>query len=239
MSKTKNFAIICLTLISAWRLADKILDEMHQRGEATEFSAERLKKMLLPGDIEHGQAQAEPAFIPGGLIVHADNEGRFHSTVLINNIPMACVLDTGATGIAIPVAMANQARLPMGEISQGETANGSTNTILTQVESLKIGSAELKNMNADVLYNLDEVLIGMSVLKKFSISVQNDTMTLASLDGNAALMTSETEPRQQAREMPPILTNEAENTERQGGMGRTWKKTVICDNSGCKTRYGD
>jgi aspartyl protease family protein len=153
------------------------------------------------------------------LVVYFNSE-----TLVINNIPMPFLIDTGATNTSIPVAMANQAKLPIGEIGQTTTANGKAAMLSTQIESLKIGNAEIRNSKANMLYNLDEVLIGMNTLKLFSISIKNNTMTMMNANSEKmSVMVSELKPDE------PSSRKAAKN----------WKKNVTCDSKGmnCKTAY--
>ena len=210
----KNLFITLIGLIVMWYGADKIYYRMQDRHQEIKFQPET----VLLG-LPHEQQEN----IPSGISLQADRQGHFRGTLLINNIPMPFVIDTGATQTAIPIAMANRAKLPIGEIGRTVTANGLADNLSTQIESLKIGNAELKNTQAIVLYKLDEVLIGMSTLKFFSMLIKNNTMTLMA-SGNfeeTNVMTSELKPNKPEK------------------VVKNWKKNVVCNSDGtnCKTTY--
>lgn len=200
--------ITIISLLVLWYWADKIYYRMQESHQEIKFQP--------PTPIFNQRENINHAeeLLPGGVVLTADKQGHFRGTVLINNIPMPFLIDTGATNTSIPVAMANQAKLPIGEIGQTTTANGKAAMLSTQIESLKIGNAEIRNSKANMLYNLDEVLIGMNTLKLFSISIKNNTMIM--MNANSEKI----EPGSQK-------------------AAKKWKKNVTCDSEGmnCKTAY--
>jgi len=98
--------------------------------------------------------------------------------------------------------------------------------LATQIDSLKIGNAEIKNTKANMLYKLDEVLIGMNTLKLFSMSVKDNTMTLMAYNNPQ-------ETNVVVSELNPDETYKPQN------IVKNWKKTVVCNSYGmdCKTTY--
>jgi aspartyl protease family protein len=116
--------------------------------------------------------------LPGGVVLKADRQGHFRGTVLINNIPMPFLVDTGATKTSIPAKMAITANLPFGSEIKSNTAGGQISDHMTRINNLKIGGAEIINLNANINQYLDEVLIGMNTLKYFHMTQSGDTLTL-------------------------------------------------------------
>jgi len=113
-----------------------------------------------------------------GFSIQADSSGHYRGTVLINNVPMPFLIDTGATSIVVPTSMAYSARLPLGKAVQASTANGFASNRLTRINSLKIGNIEIKNLDALATIRLDEVLIGMTYLKLFHMTQDRNVLTL-------------------------------------------------------------
>lgn len=146
-----------------------------------------------------------------------DRHGHFRGTALVNGVPMPFMIDTGATETVIPVAFANQARLPIGDIGSTDTANGTAPIVETEIKNLTIGKATVRNVKGHINYTLDEALIGMSTLKMFTVTMSGDTMTLTG--GHSVEMAT--------------VTGNSEET------GKKWKKSVTCDSHGenCKTAY--
>lgn len=152
----------------------------------------------------------------GTYIIHGDNHGHFRGRALINGISMPYVIDTGATTTTIPAKLAKQANLPMGEQRMVETANGITTSQQSKIKELRLGNAVLKDIDADINFTLEEVLIGMTALKHFQISLESNTLKLTPNKGYTDDSVS--------------LTSQAKN----------WKKNTVCDSEGlnCKTVYG-
>jgi aspartyl protease family protein len=139
------------------------------------------------------QNQNPSETLQGGVVLKADRQGHFRGTVLINNVPMPFLIDTGATKTSIPEKMAVTANLPFGNEIKSNTAGGQVTDHLTRINNLKIGGAEIINLNANINQYLDEVLIGMNTLKYFHMTQNGDTLTLLAnnrKDGDLALQSA-------------------------------------------------
>ena len=178
----------------------------------------------------------EPELIPGGIVIKADAQGHFRGTAFINNVAMPFLIDTGATETVVPVALANQALLPIGQVGQSDTAGGIAPNVSTRINSLKIGNAEIKSINAHVNFSVNEVLIGMNTLKYFNMLIKNNTMTLVASNNpeDINIIASDLDADRNQAEQPPEATLQPKKTT------KNWKKTVVCNSDGteCKTSYG-
>ncbi len=171
------------------------------------------------------------------LVFRKDPHGHFRGVALINGVPMPFLIDTGATNTAIPLRLANQAGLMIKDIGLASTANGVITVIETEIESLKIGKAEIRNTEASVLNNLNEVLLGMNVLQMFVMKTQGDTMTLTAGNfvkitepGNESVANADDVETVSAATVQPYKPRDPD---------KKWKKNVTCDSHGenCKTVY--
>lgn len=183
-------------------------------------------------------AQAEPqtSEMPG-ITLHADPAGHFSGTVLINQYSMPFIIDTGATVTTIPMNLAVAARLSLGQQVETSTANGRSFAKSTRIESLKLGSAEIKNVEAHVNQHLTQVLIGMNTLKYFTLNQTADTMTLAinqqmlkdgKLDAGVSVGTAGQADTAHEQALPG------------GKPSKPIKKSKSCDlTNHCVTRYGN
>ncbi|MCK9606381.1 MAG: retroviral-like aspartic protease family protein [Methylomonas sp.] len=211
-----------LMLFGLWHGADRLL-----KFKATQQPA--LPTIAIPAVPETIQA------ISGGIEIKADRQGHFRGTVIINNVPMPFLIDTGATITSIPANLAYAARLPIGAQINSNTAGGKVIDRLTQINSLKIGNAEIRNLDAAINQHLDEVLIGMNTLKYFNMSQSGNTLTLVA-NGST--------PQQIVPAPTPSRANTmtAEQPLIQPTLKRptTIKKTVTCDaKQVCTTKYSD
>jgi aspartyl protease family protein len=186
--------------------------------------------------------------IAGGIILRADAAGHFRGTALINGYSMPFVIDTGATHTIIPAKLAAASGLPFGRSVQTETAGGKVFDQLTHIDSLKIGTAEISNLNASINQHLEEVLIGMSTLKYFHMTQDVNTLTLVAFTKPEEIAEIERSltvpPPAQPRwvdparpsfyqaPMSPPQTNQPPKTTRT-----TWTKSVTCNDARCTTSY--
>lgn len=94
------------------------------------------------------------------------------------------MIDTGATNTAIPEKSAILAKLPIGRRVRTKTAGGQVFSNRTRINSLKIGGVTIRNLDGSINRYLDEVLIGMSTLKHFKMSLNGDRLTLTPIKGD-------------------------------------------------------
>ena len=109
--------------------------------------------------------------------------GHYVTSGLINNQPVVFLLDTGATQVSVPFALAQQLNLIPGRPTWVQTANGRVQVAQTIIEHLQIGGIELHNVRAHLNYadSTDEILLGMSALKQLEFSQRQDVLILRSL----------------------------------------------------------
>ncbi|MEE4278697.1 MAG: TIGR02281 family clan AA aspartic protease [Halieaceae bacterium] len=106
--------------------------------------------------------------------------GHYVSSGTINGEPVVFLLDTGATGVAIPAPLAQQLRLPRGRPFITNTANGQTRSYQTRLGEVAIGDIRLSNVEAAITpgLSMNEVLLGMSFLKYIEFTQRGNTLTL-------------------------------------------------------------
>ena len=98
----------------------------------------------------------------------------------INGQPVTFLLDTGATGVAIPEALANRLGLQRGRAYQTQTANGMAISYATTLDEVAVADIRLPHVRAGIVPGLqtDEVLLGMSFLKHLEFTQRGDSLTL-------------------------------------------------------------
>lgn len=107
-------------------------------------------------------------------------QGHFVATGQINGQAVQFMLDTGATDVAIPSAVAERLGLARGVPVTVSTANGRSEGYRTRLDSVRLGAIELRDVRALVAPGLDgeQVLLGMSALKKLEFTQRGGTMLL-------------------------------------------------------------
>jgi aspartyl protease family protein len=124
---------------------------------------------------------------------YADQNGQ-HNTVLkrnraghylthgkINAVPVTFLLDTGATDVVIPAALAARLGLPRLGKNRVQTANGEIDVYGTVIESLEFGNISLRAVRAAINPNMgpdEEILLGMSALKQVDFRQENGELIL-------------------------------------------------------------
>ena len=113
-----------------------------------------------------------------GIVISADRRGHYSGAGMINSLQMEFMIDTGATQVAVPGELAKRAGLIFGMPVVSNTAGGRVRAYQTVIPSLTIGSITLKNTHAVILDKLDQVLIGMTVLKRFKVTQFDGKMSI-------------------------------------------------------------
>ncbi|AZL70897.1 MULTISPECIES: retropepsin-like aspartic protease family protein [Pseudomonas] len=110
----------------------------------------------------------------------SNGQGHFVADGAINGRVVHFMLDTGATDVAIPEALARDLDLARGAPVTLSTANGRTEGYRTRIDSLLLGDIHLRDVRALVVPGLDgqAVLLGMSALKQLEFTQRGGTMLL-------------------------------------------------------------
>lgn len=114
--------------------------------------------------------------------LYADKQGQFYGNLSINGASLKYVVDTGATTVALNSGDAKYAKIDYekGEKITMSTANGEVPAYLVRLNTLKIGSIILNNVEATVNEGGSPpfVLLGMSALNHLDMKRDNTIMTL-------------------------------------------------------------
>lgn len=117
-------------------------------------------------------------------IVRIDDLGHFRDDFRLNGRPMAALVDTGATLVAINGSTARRIGIKLTRadfIYDVNTANGKAKAAAATIDRVQIGRIEVRDVKAVVLDDraLSGTLIGMSFLKRLSsFRVEGDTLRL-------------------------------------------------------------
>ena len=114
------------------------------------------------------------------VVLRRNRAGHYVAGGSINGEPVVFMLDTGATDVALPLALARRLGLTLRPGGLTQTANGTVETWATRLDSVDLGGLVARDLRASVLPNMagDEVLLGMSYLKQLELIQQGDTLTL-------------------------------------------------------------
>ena len=112
------------------------------------------------------------------IVLKRNRSGHYVGTGIINGQKAVFLLDTGATYVAIPEHLAKQLGLKKGQPLSISTANGRTTGYQTNIKALSIGQIHLYDIKAIITPNLEEILLGMSVLKQLEFTQRGDVLTI-------------------------------------------------------------
>lgn len=106
--------------------------------------------------------------------------GHYVTDGSINGQHVVFMLDTGATGVAVPQHIANDLQLKRGQAIQVQTANGVATGYNSILERVAVDGIELENVRAIINPNDDSdvILLGMSFLKKIEFTQRGDILIL-------------------------------------------------------------
>lgn len=99
---------------------------------------------------------------------------------MINGQKVIFLLDTGATAVVIPGKIAKELNLKYGPQATASTAGGNVEVYHTWIDELVIGNIMLSHVSANInpTMNDDEILLGMSALKRLTFYQQGDNLVI-------------------------------------------------------------
>ena len=114
------------------------------------------------------------------VVLQRNKFGHYVTSGTINGKPVTFMLDTGATGVAIPEAVAQRLKIPRGRPYRTQTANGLSTSYAAVLDSVAVGEIELHDVQAGIAPGLamEQILLGMTFLKHIEFTQRGDTLIL-------------------------------------------------------------
>ena len=115
------------------------------------------------------------------VVLQRNAQGHYVAGGSINGVPVTFLLDTGATDVALPEALAERLRLERRQGGISQTANGPVAVWLTVLERVGLGDIELQGVRASILPSMpagSPVLLGMSFLKQLEFTQRDGQLIL-------------------------------------------------------------
>lgn len=114
------------------------------------------------------------------VVLQRNKFGHYVTSGQINGQPVTFMLDTGATGVAIPAEVARRLGLRRGRAFATQTANGTSTSYAARLEQVSVGDITLQDVSAGITPGLqtEQVLLGMSFLKHIEFTQRGDTLIL-------------------------------------------------------------
>ncbi|MGK0298467.1 MAG: aspartyl protease family protein [Gammaproteobacteria bacterium] len=109
-----------------------------------------------------------------------NRSGHYVAVAKFNNTPVNIIIDTGATDVSVPEAIADKIGLRRGAVMEVSTANGTIPVYATKIDSIQLGQITSYNIRANINPHMEEnyVLLGMSFLENMEITQSRGKMVL-------------------------------------------------------------
>jgi aspartyl protease family protein len=117
------------------------------------------------------------------IVLARSRDGHYYADGEINGRRVRFLLDTGATQIALPRALANELGLKLGPAITMQTAAGPANGYPARLASVRLGGIEITDLGAVVAEGMssETVLLGMNFLRRLEMTQRGDQLTLRPL----------------------------------------------------------
>jgi aspartyl protease family protein len=123
--------------------------------------------------------KAEMQQLDGVLILKQRGNGHYFLEAMVNDKSLTLLVDTGASGVALPMSFALTAKISCRNKTYLQTANGIAEACTTIIPKLTIGPFILVDVPAVISKNLGQPLLGMNVLQKFKVEQNNGEMRIS------------------------------------------------------------
>lgn len=119
---------------------------------------------------------------PASVVIPIDASLAYRVNGEINGTTVSMQVDTGASMVSIPQALADRLHLERGQPQQIGTANGMTTGYRTVIHTLKIGGFTLTDVDATVMSNLPGgVLLGQTALGRLKVEQAKGELRISAL----------------------------------------------------------
>ena len=119
--------------------------------------------------------------VSGAIELRKGADGHFHWPGSVNGIAVDFLVDTGATGTALPRALAERAGLVAEGTLQLSTAGGVVHGSLARAYVSLQGGVRATRLRVAVLPRLESPLLGMDVLSKMRFTQSDGVLRLEPL----------------------------------------------------------
>ena len=119
--------------------------------------------------------------VSGTIELKRAADGHFHWPGTLNGIAVDFLVDTGATGTAIPQALADRAGLVVEGTMRSSTAGGVVQGTLARADVELRGGVRAERLRVAVLPRLESPLLGMDVLGKLRFTQSDGVLRLEAM----------------------------------------------------------
>jgi clan AA aspartic protease (TIGR02281 family) len=113
------------------------------------------------------------------LKLKQNSNGHYATDASINEKPLNFVVDTGATLVSLPESIAHGALIYCDNKVDMNTANGLASACSTKIKKLQFGPFVVSDVEAVIMPNLAQPLLGMNVLQLFKVAQEKGEMHIS------------------------------------------------------------
>ena len=168
-------AILCWAIPGANALAASVYKCKNPQGEL--IYQESPCKQNVQAISAWGAAEMQQ--LEGVLILKQRGNGHYFLDATVNDKGLTFLVDTGATGVALPMSVARSAKITCRNKTYMSTANGVAEGCTAIIPKLVFGPFTLTDVAAVMSENLGQPLLGMNVLQKFKVEQNNGEMRIS------------------------------------------------------------
>ena len=119
------------------------------------------------------------AVVEGGeIVLPRAADGHYYLRAEVNGTAVDFLVDTGATGTALPLALAQQAGLELEGTVRSSTAGGVVEGRLARADITLQGGVVAERLRVAVLPRLSSPLLGMDVISRLRLTQSDVVLTL-------------------------------------------------------------
>ncbi len=138
-----------------------------------------VSKKAMASDSETGQANNINKKDAPVFKLKQNSRGHYSTEASINDKSLTFVIDTGATVVSLPEAIAHGAQIYCDDKVGMNTANGVVDGCSTKIKKLQFGPFIVNDVAAVIMPHLSQPLLGMNVLQLFKVAQQNGEMHIS------------------------------------------------------------
>lgn len=114
------------------------------------------------------------------VVLERNRDGHYVADGAINGHPVTLLVDTGATTVTVPGALAARLGLARGAPLRAQTANGAATVYATTLDSVALGGIVLHDVRANISPGMsgEEALLGMSFLRGLELIQRDGTLRI-------------------------------------------------------------
>jgi aspartyl protease family protein len=127
---------------------------------------------------EHRQRQTQFQAGNGTIELRRGVDGHYHWPGTINGRTVEFLVDTGATGTAIPASLARELNLPLGDEVRSNTAGGIVHGRESRADVTLQGGVRVDRLRVTALPALDSPLLGMNVMGRLHWQQRNGVLII-------------------------------------------------------------